>query len=297
MLKRILYFSNPFYLSTKNHQLLINNKETGEISQAVIEDLGFVILDNQQITITQSVVQELSDNNVALVFCNKKHLPCSMLFHLDTNKIHNEVFRNQIKATEALKKNLWKQIIEAKIKNQALMLKKLGKEYKTMLIYASNVKTGDIGMQEALAARYYWKNIFDIYNFRRERFGLPPNPSLNYGYAILRAAVARALVGSGLIPTLGIHHHNKYNAYCLADDIMEPYRPFVDNIVVMQMKQHTDYHNITKQRKTEFLQALTCDVKFTKVKRPLMVGLSITTASLARCFAGEQKKIDYPVLL
>jgi|AntAceMinimDraft_17_1070374.scaffolds.fasta_scaffold09823_4 CRISPR-associated protein Cas1 len=297
MLKRILYFSKPFYLSTKNHQLLINNKETGEIRQAVIEDLGFVILDNQQITFTQSVIQELAENNVATVFCNKKHHPSSMLFHLDTNSVQTEIFKEQINASEPLKKNLWKQTIEAKIKNQALLLKKNGREYRLLQGYANNVKSGDTTNMEASAARYYWKQLFEMKNFKRERFGMPPNPSLNYGYAILRAAVARALSGSGLLPTLGIHHHNKYNAYCLADDIMEPYRPFVDKIVLEQMQKYTDYHNLTTEKKTEFLQILSCDVQFEKIKRPLMVGLSITTASLARCFAGEQKKTDYPVLL
>jgi CRISP-associated protein Cas1 len=294
MLKRTLFFSNPFHLNVKDEQLVITNKDTGEIRQCPIEDLGFVILDHPQITLSQWAVQLLAENNVAVVFCDQKHHPSSMLFHLDTNCVQTEIFRNQIEATEPLKKNLWKQTVESKIYNQAQLLKKLGKEYKLMEMYAANVKSDDSTNQEAVASRFYWQRLFDSENFKRERFGNPPNPSLNFGYAILRAAVARALTGSGLLPTLGIHHSNKYNAYCLADDIMEPFRPFVDEIVCEQMKNNTDYHVINKERKAELLGVLSCDVVFEKVKRPLMVGLSITTASLAKCFAGEQRIISYP---
>ena len=296
MIKRTLFFSNPYYLSIKNKQLIITDKDTGEIKQAPVEDIGFVILDNPQITITQWVMQEMAENNVAVVFCDKKHLPSSMLFNLNSHNLQNEIFRSQVDVKEPLKKSLWKQTIEIKIKNQALLLKKLDKDYKQMLVYANNVKSGDTTNQEAQASRYYWKHLFDLVNFKRERFGMPPNTTLNYGYAILRATVARALVGSGLLPTLGIHHHNKYNAYCLADDIMEPYRPFVDEIVCKIIDEYPNYHIMTKEIKAELLQLLTVDVRFDNMKRPLMTGVSTTTASLARCFAGTQKKILYPVL-
>lgn len=296
MLKRILYFSNSYHLSVKNYQLQITNKNTGEIKQAVIEDLGFVIFDNQQITFTQSVIQDLAANNTAVVFCDKKHLPSSMLFHLDTNTVQTELFTAQIKASEPLKKNLWKQIIKYKIKNQAEVLRKINKNYKPLLHLSSQVKSGDITNREAVASKYYWQNIFEVPDFKRQRYGMPPNPSLNYGYAVLRAAVARALSGSGLLTTLGIHHHNKYNSYCLADDIMEPYRPFVDLCVYDIMKKNPDYHIIDTNQKAQLLNILNMDVCFNKVTRPLMVGLSISTASLAKCFSGKQKKLEYPVL-
>lgn len=296
MLKRTLFFSNPYHLSTKYEQLVCADKNTGEEKQLSIEDTGFVIFDHPQITFSQSVMQKLAENNTAVVFCDQKHHPSSMLFHLDTNSVQSELFRNQVEASEPLKKNLWKQTIEAKIKNQSALLKKGGAESKLLDTLSTRVKSGDTSNMEAQASRVYWQHIFGMKNFKRERYGMPPNPSLNYGYAILRAAVARALSGSGLLPTLGIHHHNKYNAYCLADDIMEPYRPYVDEIVLKQLNEAVDYHNLTKERKAELLGVLSCDTQFDNVTRPLMVGLSITTSSLVKCFAGKQKKLSYPIL-
>lgn len=210
MLKRTLFFSNPYHLSTKYEQLVLTDKNSGEVKQAPIEDIGFVILDHPQITLTQSVMQLLAEKKVAVVFCDKKHHPSSMLLNLDGNTIQSELFKEQVKASEPLKKQLWRQTIEAKIKNQAFLLKKLDKPYEQLIRMGSLVKSGDSTNQEAIASKFYWKHVFDIKNFRRDRYGMPPNPLLNYGYAILRAAVARALVGSGLLPTLGIHHKSKY---------------------------------------------------------------------------------------
>jgi len=244
MLKRTLYFSNPYHLNTENKQLIITNKTNGEVKQTPIEDIGFIAF--------------------------------------------------QIAATEPLKKQLWKQTIESKIKNQATLLKKYKKEYKFLIALSQDVKSGDTTNREAVAAKYYWKNLFDIPDFFRDRYGFPPNNLLNYGYAILRAAVARSLTGSGLLPTLGIHHHNRYNAYCLADDIMEAYRPWVDEIVLAQCVNNEAPDDLTKELKAELLGVLSCDTKFEKVTRPLMVGLSITTASLAKCYEGEIRKIEYP---
>ena len=295
MLKRTLFFSNPYHLSTKHNQLIITDKQSGEIKQASIEDLGFVILDHREITFTQSVMNELAANNTAVVICDDKHMPVSMMFHLDTNQVQNERFRHQIDAGEPLKKQLWQQTVKIKIRNQAAFLKHIGKNDEALKRIATQVKSGDPTNEEAQASRHYWKNLFGA-GFKRERFGMPPNPSLNYGYAILRAAVARALVGSGLLPTLGIHHHNKYNAYCLADDIMEPYRLFVDMAVWELKASKPDYHVMTKEVKAELLQVLSCDVIINKQKSPLIVGLSQTTASLVKCFEGTEKQIKYPVL-
>ncbi|MFH2144364.1 MAG: type II CRISPR-associated endonuclease Cas1 [Bacteroidota bacterium] len=293
MLKRSLFFSNPYYLSVKNKQLVISCRTTGETKQTPIEDLGFVILENPQITITIKVAQELADNNVAVVFCDSKHHPSSMLLNLDGHHLQSEMFSNQIKASEPLKKQLWKQTIVAKINNQAAVLKSLGKNYLKLTELAKNVASGDSTNREAQASRIYWNQLFGN-EFTRDRIGIPPNNALNYGYSILRAAVARALVGSGLLPTLGIHHHNKYNAFCLADDIMEPYRPYVDLLVVKRNTLKNFEFELTTNDKAEFMQLLTTDVVFEKTKRPLMVGLSQTTASLAKCFSGNQKTLEYP---
>ncbi len=295
MLKRTLFFSNPYHLSVKLGQLEITDKQTGEKITAPIEDLGYLVLDNLEITFTQSVMSELAANNTAIIICNNKHLPASMMFHLDTNQVQNELFRAQVAASEPLKKQLWQQTVKAKIRNQAALLNYTGNSDTALLRHASNVKSGDTTNEEAQASRRYWVNLFGE-NFIRDREGMPPNPSLNYGYAILRAAVARAICGSGLLPTLGIFHHNKYNHYCLADDIMEPYRPFVDKIVWEQREKIPDYHNITKERKAELLAILTHDVKIDKEISPLQIAINSTTASLAKCFKGDEKELDYPTL-
>ncbi|MCL2561721.1 MAG: type II CRISPR-associated endonuclease Cas1, partial [Rikenellaceae bacterium] len=235
----------------------------------------------------------LSENNVAVIFCNDKQLPASMLLNLDSNSTQGESFRAQIDASEPLKKNLWKQTVEAKIRNQAKLLHKLGMDGDALKPLYMNVKSGDSDNREGVAAKLYWNMLFGR-DFVREREGAPPNNLLNYGYTILRAAVARSLMGSGLLPAFGIFHRNRYNAFPLADDIMEPFRPFVDEIV------HNLYFSgeveLTKETKESLLKVLFKDTYFDKITRPLDVGLSVTTASLARCFIGKEKKISYPLL-
>jgi CRISP-associated protein Cas1 len=296
MLKRSLFFSNPFHLSTKDQQLLIKEKETGElIRSASIEDLGFVVIDHPQISIGSSLLQRLSENNVAVIFCDDKHHPSSMLLHLDTHHIQAERFREQIAASEPLRKQLWQQTVKAKILNQAEVLESTGAEAAYLKSLTARVTSGDSTNMEGQASRAYWQLLFGR-NFRRERYGMPPNPSLNYGYAIIRAGVARALAGTGLLPTLGIHHHNKYNSFALADDIMEPYRPFVDLLVWKQKQSVDDYHNIHKERKAEFVSLLSSDALMNKERSPMMIAMQTTAASLAKCFAGTTKKINYPSL-
>ncbi len=296
MIKRTLFFSSACHLNIKDKQLIITNKETGELNQTPIEDIGFIVLDNQAITFTQSVIQELSENNSSVVFCNKKHHPSSLLFNLDTHQIQTEIFSNQIKASEPLKKQLWQYTIKAKIRNQALLLKTNKKEAKPLEYFYKKVRSGDPDNYEAQAARIYWKNLFNG-NFKRERFGEDANSALNYGYAILRAAVARSLSGSGLLPTLGIHHKNRYNSFCLADDIMEPYRPFVDMIVYDNLKEILNAEELNQEIKRKLLNVLAMDIFINNKKSPLMVGLAQTTASLAKCFNGAAKKIKYPELI
>jgi len=232
MIKRTLYFGNPAWVKTKNEQLLIELPDTGEVKQAAIEDIGLVILDHQQITITQPVLAKLLANNCAVITCNDTHHPTGMLLNLDGHTLQSQRFQAQVEATIPLKKQLWQQTVTAKITNQANLLQLRKTENKFLTNLSKNVLSGDSSNCEAQAANYYWKNLFpEFLNFKRFREGDPPNNLLNYGYAILRALVARSLVGSGLLPTLGIFHRNQYNAYCLADDMMEPYRPYVDRIV------------------------------------------------------------------
>lgn len=294
MIKRTLFFGNPLQLKTKNNQLVITNKETGLIKQTPIEDLGFVVIEHPEIYISIPTLTKLSENNVAVIFCDAKHMPCSMLLNLDNHHIQQELFRNQINASEPLKKQLWQQIIKTKIKHQAQYLQLQNKPFKVLKFYESKVLSGDTDNREGVAAAHYWKNIFD-FKFKRERYGDYPNLFLNYGYIILRAAVARAIAGSGLLSTLGLHHHNKYNAFCLADDIMEPYRPLVDAKVIEIIDKYQE-QELTVSIKAELLQILTQTVYFKEIKSPLMVALSKTTSSLQQCYAGKTKKIIFPTL-
>ncbi len=293
MLKRTLFFTSPAYLSVRQNQLVVNLKDTGEERTVPIEDIGIVIIEHPQISLTMPTLQQLNTHNVAVIFCDEKHMPASMLLNLDGHHLQNELFRNQINSTQPLKKQLWQQTIVAKIRNQAALLKSKNIDSGALLSLAASVKSDDSTNREGTAAREYWSRLFGN-GFSRDRYGDAPNNFLNYGYIVLRSAVARALVGSGLLPTLGIHHSNRYNAYCLADDIMEPYRPYVDNAVYELWQSGTDELILEKATKAHLLQVLSCDVNIGNVKRPLMVALSHTTASLARCFNGEEKKITYP---
>lgn len=297
MIKRTLYFGNPAYLNTANEQLVIEMADTGEIKKTSIEDIGLVVLDHQQITITHGVMAKLLANNAALVTCNDTHHPVGLLLNLDGNTLQSEKFQAQIEASVPLKKQLWQQTVMAKITNQAALLAKERVEHKLLLNYARDVKSGDSENHEARAAGYYWKNLFPVFlEFSRDRCGAPPNNLLNYGYAILRAVVARSLVGSGLLPTLGIFHKNQYNAYCLADDIMEPYRPFVDMIVCRIVSNNGQYLEMTPAMKKELLSIPAMDVKIDGKKSPLMNAVQRSTASLSKCFEGESRRILYPVL-
>ena len=297
MLKRTLYFEFPAYLSCKDGQLVYKPKPEGAVRTVPIEDIGFVVLDNHSITMSLRLIEELTANNSAVVFCDKRHHPTAMSIPFSGNTTHAETLSSQISMSEPLKKNLWKQTVEIKIKNQAALLEKTesgGRD--AILRYAGSVKSGDSDNREGAAARIYWQSLLSK-DFRRERSGEPPNNFLNYAYTILRAAVARSLSGSGLYPAIGIHHHNKYNAFALADDVMEPYRPYVDEIVYnLWQKTNNCDTDISKEQKQELLKLLSIDVHLTNTRRPLMVALSYTTASLVRCISGEQKKIDYPVM-
>ena len=308
MIKRTLYFGNPAYLSLKNAQLVIRKPDDGdlpsddEIRNAIktipIEDIGMVVLDNKQITITSAVISALLDNNVALITCNDKCMPTGLLLPLESHTLQSERFRDQLDSSLPLRKQLWQQTVQAKIRNQAAVLKYVtGNEARNMLVWAADVKSGDSGNMEARAAAFYWKNVFPcVDDFSRDRYNPAPNNILNYGYAILRAIIARALVGSGLLPTMGIHHHNRYNAYCLADDIMEPYRPYVDKLVVDILEDYPNPPELTMDIKARLLGIPFMDVIIDGHRSPLMIAATSTTASLYKCFSGECRKILYPEL-
>lgn len=298
MIKKTLYFGNPAYLSLKNAQLVIDIPELKEEAHrelarrsVPIEDIGLVLLDHKQITLTHGVLEALLGNNAAVITCDSSRMPIGLLLPLCGNTLQNERFRVQVDASLPLQKQLWQQTIQAKITNQATLLaESRGVVVQNMLVWAGDVKSGDPDNLEARAAAYYWANLFP--KFKRDREGAPPNNFLNYGYAILRAVVARGLVASGLLPTLGIHHHNRYNAYCLADDVMEPYRPFVDKIAVELFDN--GYTELDKEAKSRLLSIPVLDVIINGQRSPLMNAVGQTTASFYKCLTGETRKIAYP---
>lgn len=312
MIKKTLYFGNPAYLSLRMGQIVIKlpeiernpdlperMKQENEVTKP-IEDIGIVILDNKRITITQGLLEALLENNCAVITCDSHSMPVGLMLPLYGNSTQNERFREQLDSSQPLRKQLWQQTIKAKIENQTAVLTAFSDcPVKVMERWAADVRSGDPDNIEGRAAAYYWKNIFSKYeslaNFTRDRNGIPPNNLLNYGYAILRAIVARGLVSSGMLPTLGIHHHNRYNAYCLADDIMEPYRPYVDELVLSIIRElGTDNLELTKDIKFRLLGIPTTEVLIDGKRSPLMVAVTQTTASLYKCFSGEVRKIIYP---
>jgi CRISP-associated protein Cas1 len=300
MIKKTLYFGNPSYLKLKDKQLSIETIIESEtiLKNIPVEDIGMIVLDHHQITITSGLIQALQENNAAIITCDYRHMPQSILLPIEGNSIQQERYENQLAATEPLKKQLWAQTIVQKIKNQADALYQLGLPAEYMVPLQKNVKSGDSDNCEATAAVYYWQTLFKHVNgFVRHREGPPPNPFLNYGYAILRGTMARSIVAAGLLPTLGIFHKNRYNAFCLADDLMEPYRPYVDLIVHGMVKEFGLITEIEKVHKAVLLNIPAIDVMIEGEKSPLMLATQRTAVSLVKCFDGMQRKLAYPDML
>jgi len=302
MIKRTLYFGNPAYLHLERNQLVVSKPDGShqlEKDQHVIpiEDIGIVVLDHPRITFTHAVINSLAENNAIMIWCDDKHMPISVNIPLAKNDTYTEKLRHQIQATEPLKKQLWKQIMESKIHNQSIVLKLCGHPHLKLEKMISRINSGDPDNYEAQAAAIYWQHILKPNDTTRGRFEAEPNHFFNYGYAILRAIIARNIVASGCLPALGIHHRNKYNAFCLADDLMEPYRPIVDFYILQYLKTlKTIPEQLSIQDKSHLLQIPVIDIQIEDKKSPLMVGSQRSTASFAQCMSGEKRKILYPCL-
>jgi CRISPR-associated protein Cas1 len=317
MIKRTLYFGNPAYLNLGDAQLKVRLPEVEKnetltthfkkeaVASIPIEDIGIVILDHKQITITQGLIEALLNNNVALITCNSQHHPIGLTLPLSSNTIQNERYRAQLDASEPLKKQLWAQTVAQKINNQKQVLQNHGLPVDYLKPMLKNIKSGDSGNAEGIAAAYYWKTMSPVILgspsnntnaaiFKRDREGLSPNNYLNYAYAILRATMARSIVAAGLLPTLGIFHSNRYNAYCLADDLMEPYRPFADQVVIDLVASHGLNEDIPIEIKKVLLQIPAMDVTINGEKSPLMLATQRTAVSLVKCFEGEQRNLTFP---
>ena len=304
MIKRCLYFGNPAYLSLANNQIVIRlgSESDDSTSREVVmhlEDIGLIMLDHSKITLTKGLMSALLDYFIAVVVCDKARLPHGIMLPLKGNSLFNKVARRQLSSTQPLKKNLWQQTVRCKIRNQAALLRMERKvSTERMNRMADEVKSGDTDNYEGQAAAYYWRHIFpDIPGFVRMRGGKAPNNLLNYGYAVLRAIVARALVISGMLPLIGIHHHNERDSFCLADDIMEPYRPFVDKLVIDLMKELSVGEELSKELKGRLISLPDIDVLLNGEIIKLGEAVARSTASLAACFRGERKKILYPAFV
>lgn len=299
MIKRTVAISSPAKLSLRQKQLLMSKYDAlgQKVEKTVpVEDIGAVILEDPQITITHGLIAALLANNAALVTCDEKYHPTGLMLNLCGNTTQAESFRHQVEASQPLKKQLWQQVVQTKIQNQAVVLSSFGGEVELLKNSAKNVKSGDTDNREGVAAAYYWPRLFEKYpGFVRGREAGYPNNLLNYGYAILRAVVARSLVGSGLMPTLGIFHHNRYNQYCLADDMMEPYRPYIDLMVAEVVEEDNEAPDfLSREHREKLLTIPTITVSMNGKQRPLMIAASETSASLARCFTGEQRRLILP---
>jgi CRISPR-associated protein Cas1 len=301
MIKRTIAITTPCHLSLKLGQMLVRSKLIeGDAGRSVpIEDMGLLLMEHEQLTVTQGLLAKLMEHNVAVVNCDAQHHPIGMLLNFAGNSTQTETFIAQAEAAKPLKKQLWQQVVKAKIGNQAAALDAVGDDGGRLHKLAQDVRSGDPDNREGTAAVYYWPRLFKgLPDFLRDREGHYPNNLLNYGYAILRATVARALAGSGLHPTLGLFHRNRYNAFCLADDIMEPFRPLVDRevarIVLASPQDRTELDQTTK---IDLLRLPTLDVDMDGKHRPLMVAVSETSASLARAYLGLGTQLALPRLV
>jgi CRISPR-associated protein Cas1 len=297
MIKRTLYFGNPGYMHLHDAQLVWEPEaKEGRAGSVPVEDIGLVLIDHYGITLSHGLMIALMDANAVVVHCNQRHMPSGFLIAYESNTRHSEIVKAQIETSVPLNKNLWQQLVKAKILNQADALAYTGQKAEKLVELGAMVSSGDPQNIEGQAAAYYFAKFFGPDSrFKRKRDGEPPNHLLNYGYAILRAIVARSLVGSGLLGVLGIHHRNKYNAWCLADDMMEPFRPFVDKLV-LEVWQGLDEvpEELTPELKKKLLVIPTLDTLINEERSPLMVASNRSTASLVKVYLGETRKLALP---
>lgn len=297
MITRSIYIGNSAFLKLKDEQMYILDPSTKELKGRVpVEDFGLLMLDHFQITISHQLIQKMMGNNVVIISCDAHHLPHGIMLPLYGHSTYSERVKEQLEVSEPLKKQLWKQTVECKIENQKEVLIRLGNYFEPLIEYQKNVKSGDITNMEGIAAQHYWKHLISL-DFLRARFGDSPNQFFNFGYSVLRSIVARAIVETGMLPVLGIFHKNKYNPYCLADDLMEPFRPFIDFLVMQWLEKNPDTEEINKDFKAHILRIATVDVGIEGKTRPLLNAVKITVSSLYKCYTGEKRLISYPELL
>lgn len=296
MIKRTIYIGNPSYLRLKDGQLLVQ-REQKTIGRVPVEDIALLVIDHPQVSMSQGIVNACLANNAAVMYCDASHLPNGLLLPLYGHHSHTQKARYQLEASKPSIKRLWKQIVKQKIQNQGRILDYLGYESETLFYLSKTIQSGDRTNAEAQAAAYYWRRVLAPFSgVRRGRFEGPPNHLLNYGYAILRSVMARSVVGSGCIPSVGLHHRNKYNPFCLADDMIEPFRPIVDRYVIDFINSDwSGEDQLTQQDKRYLLNIPTIDVTSNTRRHPLMIACQHASASLMQCFEGSRESLNLPI--
>ncbi|MBI2794517.1 MAG: type II CRISPR-associated endonuclease Cas1 [Ignavibacteria bacterium] len=294
MIKRSIIIASQSFISTKDEQLIIVNRESGEEKAIPIEDIGFLELASTQATITSASLAKLAQCGIPAIICDSSNYPISISTPIYGNTLHNERLRLQIEASKPTLKRVWQALIIAKIRNQADVVEYLGGTGKTLRRYAETVLSDDSSNRESSAARQYWQQVLTQFDVIRDPDGAFPNNFLNYGYAVLRSSVARGLVGAGFHPAIGIKHKNRYNAFALADDVMEPYRPFVDSHVIPYCKNIDKGESLTPTHKKHIVSVLTIDSYHSDGRRPLMNSIELTCARIVKAFQGDIKVLDLP---
>ncbi len=292
MIKRTIEVSGKGNHLAIDQGSLTVRRDGEEVGRVPLEDLGVLVLDCPTTTYTHSVLTEALAAGAVVIPCGREHLPRG-LFLPQENALQTQRLLQQAAAPLPLKKRLWKQIVQAKIRHQAGALPEGSPARRKLAALVSTVRSGDPANVEAHASRRYWPALFGK-TFRRRPDGPPPNGLLNYGYMALRACVARSICAAGLHPALGLHHHNRANPFCLADDLLEPLRPLVDRRVHALLQGGLT--TIEREAKTQLLALMAETIEVAGARGPLMVALARTAASLVRCYAGEQKKLDLPKL-
>lgn len=296
MIKRIIAVTNPAFVRLEKDQLVLEHNHT-ELGRVPCEDIGALILEHPQITITRRAMSRCLELGAAVLICDEQHMPNAILQPFQAHSLHAKYLRQQIVVSEATHKRIWRQIVSCKIRHQGLVLERLQRDARHLTKLSKRVKSGDKENLEAQAAKVYWRALFGT-DFRRRVDGGGINGMLNYGYAIVRAAVARTISATGLHPALGIHHSNQYNAFALADDLVEPLRPMVDYEVfsIVENSNESPDFFLTPELKQRLLGLTAKDCVIDDRQLPLMVALQSYVASFRRTLFKEDKTIVFPVI-
>ena len=292
MIGRVIEVASEGCHLARSRGFMVVTRDGAEEGRVPLDDIGVLLCNARGLTYSNSLMTELARRGAPAVLCGNDYLPVAWLWPVEGHHVQAMRMRRQIEAPLPLRKRLWQAVVKAKTAQQAVILEMLGKPADGLDALARRVRSGDPENVEAQAARKYWPRLFGS-DFRRSRFGGATNPFLNYGYTVLRAAVARAVVSAGLHPSIGIHHSNRGNSMCLVDDLMEPFRPLVDYRVVRLSPDGSD--ELTTEAKGALAAVLAMDMVTDRGATPLQTCLERAAQSLARSFETGDPALVFPV--